>query len=137
MILAAACRVTIVAMLLSLSVEARADVLELNADGARWVAGPLAGQSLATPAAVDPEAASSVPLNAADVDFAEAPSIPEHAIADPARHAALIEMTNLIGDDVDDWQSLAREAGTFLHLYGKHDARKGRKMGHVNRIKNR
>ncbi|GAA0754660.1 lytic transglycosylase domain-containing protein [Erythrobacter ramosus] len=92
MILAAACRVMIGTAALGLATQAQADVLELGADGARWVAGPLAGQSFATPAAVDPEAAPSVPLSAADVDFAEAPSIPEHAIADPMRHAAGIPL---------------------------------------------
>jgi 5-(carboxyamino)imidazole ribonucleotide synthase len=56
-------------------------------------------------------------------------------LGDPDRRATFIEMTNLIGDDVIQWQSVAAEAGTFLHLYGKRDARKGRKMGHVNRIK--
>ena len=92
MILAAACRVMIGTAALGLAAQAQADVLELGADGARWVAGPLAGQPLATPAALDPEAASSMPLTAAELDFAAAPSIPEHAIADPARHAAGIPL---------------------------------------------
>ena len=43
-------------------------------------------------------------------------------------------MTNLIGDDVEDWQRLAAEPGTALHLYGKSQARPGRKMGHATRI---
>lgn len=42
-------------------------------------------------------------------------------------------MTNLIGDDVDNWQALVAEPGTRVHLYGKGDARPGRKMGHVTR----
>ena len=92
MILAAACRVMIVTAALGLASQAQADVLELGADGARWVAGPLAGQPFAVPAANDPDAASSMPLTAADLDFAEASSIPEHAIADPARHAAGIPL---------------------------------------------
>jgi len=37
-------------------------------------------------------------------------------------------MTNLIGDDVQNWA----EADGALHLYGKAAARAGRKMGHVN-----
>lgn len=49
------------------------------------------------------------------------------------RHAD-VTMTNLIGADVDAWQTLAAEPGTALHLYGKPEARPGRKMGHVNRI---
>ena len=46
-----------------------------------------------------------------------------------------VTMTNLIGSDVDRWATLAAEPGTALHLYGKPEARPGRKMGHVNRIK--
>ncbi|MDB2439097.1 5-(carboxyamino)imidazole ribonucleotide synthase [Hellea sp.] len=45
-----------------------------------------------------------------------------------------VEMTNLIGDDVDHWKSLAEDPKTFLHLYGKRDVKPDRKMGHVNRI---
>lgn len=48
-----------------------------------------------------------------------------------------VTMTNLIGADVDRWKALAAEPGTALHLYGKPEARAGRKMGHVNRIKPR
>ncbi len=44
------------------------------------------------------------------------------------------EMTNLIGDDVDAWPALMAEGGAHLHLYGKREARPGRKMGHVTRI---
>lgn len=43
-------------------------------------------------------------------------------------------MTNLIGTEVADWPQLAAEAGACLHLYGKNEARQGRKMGHVNRL---
>ncbi len=46
-----------------------------------------------------------------------------------------IEMANLIGDQADDWLALASESGAHLHLYGKHEARAGRKMGHVTRIR--
>jgi 5-(carboxyamino)imidazole ribonucleotide synthase len=49
------------------------------------------------------------------------------------RHSDVV-MTNLIGSDVASWQSLAAEPGARLHLYGKREARKGRKMGHVNRL---
>ena len=44
------------------------------------------------------------------------------------------QMTNLIGDDVAAWPQLAAESGACLHLYGKNEARAGRKMGHVNRL---
>ena len=43
-------------------------------------------------------------------------------------------MTNLIGSDVDKWRALAAEPDTALHLYGKAEARPGRKMGHVTRL---
>lgn len=45
------------------------------------------------------------------------------------------EMTNLIGSDADAWAELAAEPGAALHLYGKRDARPGRKMGHVTRLR--
>lgn len=44
-----------------------------------------------------------------------------------------VEMTNLIGEDIRDWAKLAKSPGTHIHLYGKHDIRPARKMGHVNR----
>lgn len=45
------------------------------------------------------------------------------------------EMENLIGDDVDRWPQLAAEPGARVWLYGKREARPGRKMGHVNRLR--
>jgi 5-(carboxyamino)imidazole ribonucleotide synthase len=45
------------------------------------------------------------------------------------------EMVNLIGEEADRWRELAAEPGTCLHLYGKHHARPGRKMGHVTRLR--
>jgi 5-(carboxyamino)imidazole ribonucleotide synthase len=45
------------------------------------------------------------------------------------------EMVNLIGDDVAQAGALLAEPGARLHLYGKHEARPGRKMGHVTRVK--
>jgi len=51
-----------------------------------------------------------------------------------ARHADVV-MENLIGDDIDRLPDLLREPDTALHLYGKAEARPGRKMGHVNRIR--
>ena len=44
-------------------------------------------------------------------------------------------MDNLIGSDVDRWPELVAEAGAAVHLYGKGQARPGRKMGHVTRVK--
>jgi 5-(carboxyamino)imidazole ribonucleotide synthase len=52
----------------------------------------------------------------------------------PIRHSD-VEMTNLLGLEVSHCLELAREPGSVLHLYGKRDARPGRKMGHVNRLK--
>lgn len=49
------------------------------------------------------------------------------------RHGVV--MTNLIGDDVETWKTLAAQAGTYIHLYGKTESRPGRKMGHINQIK--
>jgi 5-(carboxyamino)imidazole ribonucleotide synthase len=43
-------------------------------------------------------------------------------------------MDNLIGDEVDLWPGLVAEPGAHLHLYGKGEARPGRKMGHVTRV---
>ena len=43
-------------------------------------------------------------------------------------------MKNLIGDDVNSWPQLLADPGARLHLYGKAEARPGRKMGHVNRL---
>lgn len=49
------------------------------------------------------------------------------------RHADAV-MTNLIGPDVERWAGLAGDPGARLHLYGKSEARAGRKMGHVTRL---
>jgi 5-(carboxyamino)imidazole ribonucleotide synthase len=54
-------------------------------------------------------------------------------LGDGKRHADVV-MENLIGDDMDRVPELARDPATALHLYGKAEARAGRKMGHVNRI---
>lgn len=43
-------------------------------------------------------------------------------------------MDNLIGDDIDRWPELVAERGAHVHLYGKGEARPGRKMGHVTRV---
>jgi 5-(carboxyamino)imidazole ribonucleotide synthase len=47
-----------------------------------------------------------------------------------------VVMVNLLGDiwakGEPAWEAVLREPQACLHLYGKHEARKGRKMGHVN-----
>lgn len=45
-----------------------------------------------------------------------------------------VEMLNLIGDDMDQIPDLTKPPHSALHLYGKADAKPGRKMGHINRI---
>lgn len=45
-----------------------------------------------------------------------------------------VTMQNLIGEQVQDWRAILAEPGAHLHLYGKRDARPGRKMGHVTRV---
>ena len=52
----------------------------------------------------------------------------------PTDALAHVEMTNLLGDEVGAWERLAREPETRVWLYGKGEARAGRKMGHVNRL---
>lgn len=54
-------------------------------------------------------------------------------LAEPARHSNAV-MENLIGQEADAWRDVAREPGACLHLYGKREARPGRKMGHVTRL---
>ncbi|WP_050526229.1 5-(carboxyamino)imidazole ribonucleotide synthase [Pseudorhodobacter aquimaris] len=45
-----------------------------------------------------------------------------------------VTMENLIGDDIDRIPAILAERNAALHMYGKPEARPGRKMGHVNRI---
>lgn len=53
-------------------------------------------------------------------------------LGDPARLADVV-MTNLIGDEVNALPA-SLDGDTQPHLYGKAEARPGRKMGHINRI---
>ena len=46
-----------------------------------------------------------------------------------------VEMTNLLGDEVDRWAALSGKADLRINLYGKSPARPGRKMGHLNRVR--
>jgi 5-(carboxyamino)imidazole ribonucleotide synthase len=54
-------------------------------------------------------------------------------LGDPRRHSDCV-MENLIGADIGRTAELAGEPDAVLHLYGKAEARPGRKMGHVTRI---
>src|SRR5579883_3027807 len=51
-----------------------------------------------------------------------------------AQSGAHVEMTNLIGEEVLGWAKILSDPAASLHLYGKTEARPGRKMGHVTRI---
>jgi 5-(carboxyamino)imidazole ribonucleotide synthase len=54
-------------------------------------------------------------------------------LGDPSPHHDAV-MENLLGTAVDRAPALLAEAGAHLHLYGKAEARPGRKMGHVTRL---
>lgn len=55
-------------------------------------------------------------------------------LGDPSQHTPAV-MVNLLGDiwrgGEPRWEAVLRHAGAHLHLYGKREARPGRKMGHV------
>ena len=51
----------------------------------------------------------------------------------PMRHGR-VEMTNLIGHEVEDYRRWLDLPGTAVHLYGKAAIRPGRKMGHVTQV---
>jgi 5-(carboxyamino)imidazole ribonucleotide synthase len=53
----------------------------------------------------------------------------------PTTAHARVEMTNLLGDEVEQWAKAASKPDLRIHLYGKAEARPGRKMGHINRVK--
>jgi len=53
-------------------------------------------------------------------------------LGNPERHSDAT-MTNIIGEEANDWARLAAHGGA-LHLYGKGEARAGRKMGHITRL---
>ncbi len=54
-------------------------------------------------------------------------------LGDPGRRYDAV-MTNLLGDEADSWPELLADPDMHLHLYGKAEARPGRKMGHVTRL---
>ena len=55
-------------------------------------------------------------------------------LGDTATRAASVEMGNLIGDDSRRAAEWLADPAIHLHLYGKTEARQGRKMGHVTKI---
>ena len=48
--------------------------------------------------------------------------------------APRVEMRNLVGAEAAGWQAILEDPAAHLHLYGKSEARPGRKMGHVTRL---
>lgn len=55
-------------------------------------------------------------------------------VGDPAPFSNA-EMLNLIGDDINDIPRYMATAGACVHIYGKDEAKPGRKMGHVTFLK--
>jgi 5-(carboxyamino)imidazole ribonucleotide synthase len=51
----------------------------------------------------------------------------------PVRHGP-VTMTNLIGDEINDYERWLTVPGATVHLYGKGRPRAGRKMGHVTQV---
>ena len=51
----------------------------------------------------------------------------------PVRHGE-VTMTNLIGDEINDYEQWLTVPGATVHLYGKGRPRPGRKMGHVTQV---
>ncbi|MCF3638451.1 5-(carboxyamino)imidazole ribonucleotide synthase [Rhizobium sp. TRM95111] len=54
-------------------------------------------------------------------------------LGDARRHSDCV-MQNLIGDDMTDVPAWLSQPDVLVHLYGKVEARPGRKMGHVTRL---
>ena len=48
--------------------------------------------------------------------------------------AESVTMDNLIGDEIHGWEGLLADPHAHVHIYGKGEARPGRKMGHVTRL---
>lgn len=55
-------------------------------------------------------------------------------LGSPALTGREAVMENLVGADANRWPAILSEPGAHLHLYGKGEARPGRKMGHVTRV---
>ena len=51
----------------------------------------------------------------------------------PVRHGP-VTMTNLIGDEINDYARWLTVPGATVHIYGKGAPRPGRKMGHVTQV---
>ena len=56
-----------------------------------------------------------------------------YTLGDPRRHSDCV-MQNLVGDDIENVPAWLARPGVLVHLYGKTEARPGRKMGHITQI---
>jgi 5-(carboxyamino)imidazole ribonucleotide synthase len=54
-------------------------------------------------------------------------------LGDPQPLAPAV-MRNLLGADIESWQQILATPDAHLHLYGKREAKPGRKMGHVTYV---
>jgi 5-(carboxyamino)imidazole ribonucleotide synthase len=52
-------------------------------------------------------------------------------LGDTKRHSNVV-MHNVLGDEAHKWAEFAGRSQTGVHFYGKSEARRGRKMGHIN-----
>jgi 5-(carboxyamino)imidazole ribonucleotide synthase len=55
-------------------------------------------------------------------------------LGDTRLAAERVEMLNLIGPEAEAWREILSDPVAHLHLYGKGEARPGRKMGHITRL---
>lgn len=55
-------------------------------------------------------------------------------LGNTATVADRVEMQNLLGDDGAQFEQILADPAAHLHLYGKAEARPGRKIGHVTRL---
>lgn len=58
-------------------------------------------------------------------------------LGDTSLTGKAIAMRNLIGDDIAQAGEILSDPANHLHIYGKREAREGRKMGHVTRVEHR
>ncbi|MEO1019694.1 MAG: ATP-grasp domain-containing protein, partial [Pseudomonadota bacterium] len=61
-------------------------------------------------------------------------SVCDLPLIEPEMLFPAVTMDNLLGDEIEGWTEILAESDTYLHLYGKSEARPGRKMGHVTRL---
>ena len=52
-------------------------------------------------------------------------------LGSPERHSNVV-MHNILGSESTKWAEYGASAHAGVHFYGKAEARRGRKMGHIN-----